>query len=65
MDIRPAVVNKKEKGDQIDTDSIMTNTNGEVVYKKDQQFCNLQDGPVGTVQIGVDSELIYVPGSAT
>ena len=64
-DIRPAVINEIQKGDYIYTKSIITNGNIKVVYKKGQKFSDLQEGPVGTVQIGIDRELICVPGNAT
>ena len=44
-EIRPAVVNEIEKGDQIGTESIITNNNGEIVYKKTTHFVAFQDGP--------------------
>ena len=33
-------------------------------YIKHQNFDNLLDGPVGTVQIGMDKEPICIPGNA-
>ena len=63
--IRPAVVNEIIEGDCVYTESIATNLDGEVVYKKKHQnFDNLLDGPVGTVQIGKDKEPICIPGNA-
>ena len=35
------------------------------IKNKDQRFCNLWDGPVGTVKIDVDREPICVPRNAT
>ena len=46
------------------TESVATNLDGEVVYKKHQNFNSHLDGPVGTVQIGMDKELICIPGNA-
>ena len=47
------------------TESIATNLDGEVVYKKTHQNVdNLLDGPVGTVQIGISKEPICIPGNA-
>ena len=34
------------------------------MYKKHQNFNSLRDGPVGTVQIGMDKEPICIPGNA-
>ena len=48
-DVRPPVVNEVIEGDCIYTESIATNLNGEVVYKKHQNFNILLDRPVGTV----------------
>ena len=52
----PAVVNEVIEGDCVYTESIATNFNGEVVYKKHQNVDNLLDGPVGTVEIGISKE---------
>ena len=35
----------------------------EIVYRKQQHFNSLLDGPVGTVQIDVDKEPICIPGN--
>ena len=59
--IRPAVVNKVKEGDCVYTESIATNLDGEVVCKKHQNFDSLLDGPVVTVQIGMDKEPICFP----
>ena len=54
-DIRPAVVNEVKEGDCVYTETIVTNLDGEVMYKKKNKNLNsLLDGPVGTVQIGMD-----------
>ena len=63
-DIRPPVVNQVIEGDCIYTESIATNLDREVVYKKHQNFNNLQDGPVSSVQIGMDKEPICIHGNA-
>ena len=63
-DVRPAVVNEVIGGDCIYTESITTNLDGEVVYRKHQTFNSLLDGPVGTVQIGMEREPICIPGNA-
>ena len=44
MDIRTAVVNEIEEGSQIYTESIITNDNGEVVYKKTKNFVTFEMG---------------------
>ena len=41
------MVNEVIEGDCIYTESITTNLDGEVVYKKTQNSNNLLDGPVG------------------
>ena len=38
MDVRPAVVNEVIEDDHVCTESITTNLNGEVVYKKTPEF---------------------------
>ena len=63
-DIRPVVVNEVILGDCLYTESIATNLDGEVVYKKHQNFNSLLDGPVGTVQFGMDKEPICIPRNA-
>ena len=63
-DVGPAVVNEVIEGDCVYTKSIATNLDGEVVYKKHQNSDNLLNGPVGTVQIGMNKELICIPGNA-
>ena len=56
------MVNEIEIGEPVYTQSIITNNNGEIMYKKDQKFYNIQDWLMGTVTIGVHREPIYVPG---
>ena len=64
-DVGPAEVNKVIEGDCVYTESIVTYLDGEVVYKKKHQnFDNLLDGPVGTVQIGIGKEPICIPRNA-
>ena len=58
------MVNEVIEGDCVYTESIATNLDGQVVYKKHQFFKSLLDGPVGTVQIGMDKEPICISGKA-
>ena len=64
IDVRPTVVNEIREDDCVYTESIATNLNGEIVYKKTPKFYCILDGPVGTVQIGMDKEPICIPGNA-
>ena len=58
------MVNEIIEGDCVYTKSFATHLDGEVYIKKHQNFDNLLDGPVGTVQIGMDKEPICIPGNA-
>ena len=62
-DIRPAVVNDVIEGDCVYTESIAANLDGEVVYKKHQNYNSLLEVPVGTVQFGMDKEPVCFPGN--
>ena len=46
-DINPAVVSETEMEGHVYTEAISTNNNGKVVYKKEQKFFDLKDGPNG------------------
>ena len=48
-DVRPDVVNEVIEGDCTYTESIATNLDGEIVYKKHHNVKSLLDGHVGTV----------------
>ena len=63
-DVRPAVVIEVIEGDCVYTESIATNLDGKVVYKKHQISNSPLDGPGGIVQIGKDQKTICVPGNA-
>ena len=60
MDIRPHITSEIREEDQVYTETITSNINGETVYKKHQNLNDLQDRPGGTVTIGGTKEPICV-----